>query len=107
MEARTSVRPVDLLTSPSLRSGDMVTLVGLTESLRVMQRCSTVTNAAVSLSIAPAEIPRFRAVHEELINLDEDFGSKFSGVLTDQEGRVRALWGSYSEQVMPIFRCTG
>lgn len=77
----------------------MVTLVGLTESLRVMQRRSTVTNAAVSLSIPPAEIPRFRAVHEELINLDEDFGSKFSGVLTDQEGRVRALWGSYSEQV--------
>ena len=42
---------------------------------------------------------RFRAVHEEVCKLDHDFGSTFSGVLTDDEGRVRALWGSYSEQV--------
>lgn len=44
---------------------------------------------------------RFRAVHEEVVKLDQDFGATFSGVLTDDEGRVRALWGSYAEQVRP------
>ena len=43
--------------------------------------------------------PRFRAVHEEAVKLDQDFGSSFSGILTDERGRVRALWGSYAEQV--------
>ena len=46
------------------------------------------------------QVPRFRAVHEEVIKLDQDFGSTFSGCLTDTRGRVRALWGSYAEQVM-------
>ncbi len=31
-----------------------------------------------------------------MIKLDHDFGSAFSGVLTDDAGRVRALWGSYA-----------
>ena len=39
---------------------------------------------------------RFRAVHEEVIRLDHDFGNTFSGVLADDAGRVRALWGSYA-----------
>jgi hypothetical protein len=42
---------------------------------------------------------RFRAVHEEVVKLDQDFGATFSGVLTDDQGRVRGLWGSYAEQV--------
>ncbi len=42
---------------------------------------------------------RFRAVHEEVVKLDHDFGSSFSGVLTDGAGSVRAMWASYAEQV--------
>lgn len=38
-------------------------------------------------------------MHEEVCKLDQDFGSSFSGVLTDDQGRMRALFGSYSEQV--------
>lgn len=38
-------------------------------------------------------------MHEEVVKLDQDFGATFSGVLTDDDGRVRALWGSYAEQV--------
>jgi len=41
---------------------------------------------------APAAAP-------QVVKLDHDFGTKFSGVLTDAGGRLRALWGSYSEQV--------
>lgn len=29
-----------------------------------------------------------------------DFGSTFSGVLTDEHGRVQAIWGSFSTQVL-------
>jgi len=32
--------------------------------------------------------------------LNTDFGSSFSGVLTDEQGRVQALWGSFSTQVL-------
>lgn len=33
------------------------------------------------------------------MKIDQDFGVAYSGVLADRAGRVRALWGSYSEQV--------
>ena len=33
-----------------------------------------------------------------MVKLDQDFGAAFAGVLTDDAGAVRALWGSYSEQ---------
>jgi len=38
-------------------------------------------------------------VHEEVCKLDQDFGATFSGMLTDGAGKMRALWGSYAEQV--------
>ncbi|GFR40978.1 hypothetical protein Agub_g1643, partial [Astrephomene gubernaculifera] len=98
-EARAKVRAAQLLPHPSLRRGDPVRLAGLTKHLRVMQRTSTVTNATAALTIPSAEVPRFRAVHEEVIKLDQDFGATFSGCLTDNRGRVRGLWCSYSEQV--------
>jgi hypothetical protein len=43
-------------------------LVGLTKSLRIMQRRSTVTNATVALTIPSAEVPRCAAhvaVHKQ------------------------------------------
>eukprot|EP00879_Flechtneria_rotunda_P012429 GHRR01012979.1.p1 GENE.GHRR01012979.1~~GHRR01012979.1.p1 ORF type:complete len:795 (+),score=305.94 GHRR01012979.1:778-3162(+) len=98
-EARAKVRAAQLLVSPTLARGDRCRLVGLSKSLRIMQRTSNVTSATVALTIPSAEVPRFRAVHEEVVKLDHDFGSTFSGVLTNEEGQVRALWGSYAEQV--------
>ena len=39
----------------------------------------------------------------QVVKLDQDFGSAFAGVLTDDAGAVRALWGSYSEQARPSY----
>ena len=64
-----------------------------------MARSSTVINACFSLNIAPITVPRYRAVNEEVVKLDLDFGDSFSGVLVDGQDRLRALWASYSEQV--------
>lgn len=65
----------------------------------VIQGAAT-TNAL--LAACALRCCRFRAVHEEVVKLDQDFGATFSGVLTDDDGRVRALWGSYAEQVGPL-----
>ncbi len=40
-------------------------------------------------------------VSAQVVKLDQDFGAAFAGVLTDDAGAVRALWGSYSEQASP------
>ena len=37
-------------------------------------------------------------VLRQVVKLDQDFGAAFAGVLTDDRGAVRAVWGSYSEQ---------
>ncbi|KAI3430723.1 hypothetical protein D9Q98_005309 [Chlorella vulgaris] len=97
-EARRLIRPLRLAPFPPLRRGDSVELVCLSKSLRILHRTSTVTNPATSVSIRRAEVPRFRAVHEEVVRLDLDLGME-SGVLCDRSGGVRALWCSYSEQV--------
>ena len=57
--------------------------------------CSACVQFAVRLLIT-WQRPRHGA---QVVKLDHDFGSTFSGVLTDDAGRMRALWASYSEQV--------
>jgi hypothetical protein len=57
-EARSKVCAATLLSRPPLARGDRCRLVGLTKSLRIMQRLSTVTNATVALTIPSAEVPR-------------------------------------------------
>lgn len=97
--ASAAVTSATLAPSPPLQKGDSVHLIGLSASMRPTSRTSIVTDAHHALSIPPADVPRYRATKEEVIELDMDFGSNFSGVLTDSEGRVRALWASYSKQV--------
>ncbi|CAA6661246.1 unnamed protein product [Spirodela intermedia] len=94
-----SVRAAELLPEPDLRRGDTVFLVGLSRSLQATSRKSTVTNPCAALNIGSADCPRYRATNMEVIELDTDFGSTFSGVLTDEKGRVQALWGSFSTQL--------
>ncbi|XP_050227203.1 protease Do-like 7 [Mercurialis annua] len=93
------VRAAELLPEPALHRGDSVYLVGLSRSLQATSRKSIVTNPCAALNIGSADSPRYRATNMEVIELDTDFGSTFSGVLTDEHGRVKAMWGSFSTQL--------
>ncbi|KAM5574303.1 protease Do-like 7 [Rosa sericea] len=93
------VRAAKLLPEPAIRRGDSVHLVGLSRSLQATSRKSIVTNPCAAVNISCADCPRYRATNMEVIELDTDFGSTFSGVLTDEHGRVRAIWGSFSTQL--------
>ncbi|KAH7846154.1 hypothetical protein Vadar_010545 [Vaccinium darrowii] len=99
VDGASAVHAAKLLPEPSLCRGDAVYLVGLNRSLQVTSRKSIVTNAHAAINIDPADVPRYRATNMEVIELDTDFGSTFSGVLSDEHGRVQAIWGSFSMQV--------
>ncbi|KAL8044748.1 hypothetical protein ABFX02_08G066000 [Erythranthe guttata] len=93
------VRAAQLLPEPALCRGDSVYLVGLSKSLQATSRKSFVTDPSAVLDIGSSHSPRYRATNMEVIELDSDFGSKFSGVLADELGRVHAIWGSFSNYV--------
>ena len=99
--ARESIRPIAFAPPDSAlpTRGDEVVLVGLSAQLRPMAQVSAVTDATSVAAIPSADIPRFRAVNEEVITLDMDFGYNFGGVLTDFESRMVALWASYAKPV--------
>nr|GEV71640.1 protease Do-like 7 isoform X1 [Tanacetum cinerariifolium] len=94
-----AVRAAQLLPEPALHRGESVYLVGLSRNLQATSRKSVVTNPCAALNISSADFPRYRATNMEVIELDTDFGSSFSGVLTDEQGRVKAIWGSFSTQL--------
>jgi len=96
-DGASAVHAAKLLPEPPLCRGDAIYLVGL-KSLQATSRKSTVTNAHAALNIGPADVPRYRATNLEVIELDADFGSTFSGVLSDEHGRVQAIWGRFSTQ---------
>mmetsp|Transcript_5922 Transcript_5922/g.16926 ORF Transcript_5922/g.16926 Transcript_5922/m.16926 type:complete len:1162 (-) Transcript_5922:780-4265(-) len=96
-EARRVVRAAQM-SEIEVQRGDNVWLVGLAEGHTIVRRQSTVITSTMAVAVQPPSVPRFRAVHEEVIKLDQTFGSSTSGVLTDGQARVMALWGSYSEQ---------
>lgn len=56
LPGRCQVRAAELLSSPPLKRGEVVQLVGLTKHLRVMQRTSTVINATAALNLGAAEV---------------------------------------------------
>ncbi|CAN1228024.1 Protease Do-like 7 [Linum perenne] len=93
-----TVRAAELLPEPPLRRGESVYLVGLSRSLQATSRKSIVTNPCAALNIGSADSPRYRATNMEVIELDTDFGSTFSGVLTNEHGKVQAIWASFSTQ---------
>lgn len=92
------VHAAELLPEPALCRGDRVYLVGLSKNLRAQSRKSTVTNPCLALYVHQVDRPRYGATNMEVIELDSGFGSEFTGVLCDERGKVRAIWGSFSNQ---------
>ncbi|KAM0846524.1 hypothetical protein ACQ4PT_055622 [Festuca glaucescens] len=94
------VRASKLLAEPALHRGDSVYLVGLglSGNLQVTSRKSIISSCK-AVDIRWGDCPRYRAINMEVLELDIDFGSQFSGVLTDEQGRVQALWASISSQL--------
>ena len=101
--AAAAAKVATIMCEPPLALGDAVHLVGISAALRPLGRRSHVTDAWHAPSLPVADAPRFRTTNTEVIELDDDFGGQFAGVLADvdqQNGvRVRALWASFSKQV--------
>ncbi len=98
--ARAAIRAAPCDAATPITTGEALELAGLTKDGRIARRAARVVNPGASLALSPADVPRFRAVHEEVVRLDHDFGSTFCGVLAHPvSGAVRALWASYAEQV--------
>ncbi|PWA99685.1 peptidase S1C, Peptidase S1, PA clan, PDZ-like domain protein [Artemisia annua] len=113
-----SVRAAELLPEPELRRGETVYLVDLDSGLRATSRKSVVTNPYAVMKLSFGRVPRYRATNMEFIELDtgtllfsiifiDDFSSTsdevhadlssiLAGVLTNEHGKVKALWGSFS-----------
>ncbi|MCO5609330.1 hypothetical protein L7F22_063556 [Adiantum nelumboides] len=94
-----AIRAAVLLPEPPMHRGESVHLIGLSRSLQVTSRKSVVTDPGAALKAGYSDYPRYRAMNMEVIELDTDFGHSFSGVLSDEFGRVKALWASFSTQV--------
>jgi len=77
-----------------LEEGDSVFLVGLSSAERVVSRETKVARRE-PIVLPPTHPPRFQESNLELIILD-DATPTVGGVLTDDRGRVRAFWASFS-----------
>ena len=89
----TPVKSAELNTKPLLPS-DPVWLVGLHANQRLQVHATQVA-AVDSLQIPLSRMPMFRETNLETVRLSNP-PPNMGGVLTDAEGRVRALWASFS-----------
>ena len=72
-----------------LAPGDKLHLCGLSKDGRLVKRDVSVINPNAALAVRRPDVPRFRAVHEEVVRLDHDYGA-FSGVLVHTAPRPPA-----------------
>lgn len=83
------------LSNKRLRRGDKAQFVGITHNNRLVTSETNVTDIS-SVSIPSNLIPRYRATNLEAISIDCNVSTKCnSGILTDNDGTVRALWLSF------------
>lgn len=89
----TPVRAAELNTAP-LMAGESVWLVGLNGNQRLQAHAMPVASID-PLQIPLSRVPTFRESNLESINLNNP-PPIFGGVLSDEQGRVQALWASFS-----------
>jgi S1-C subfamily serine protease len=80
--------------SEALESGDEVWLVGLGSQQRLVSRKTRVSRVEAP-RISLSDPPRFRETNIELIGLS-DSAATLGGVISDEKGRVFALWAAFS-----------
>ena len=97
----TDVRAIELCASP-LRQGDPTCLVGLSKpdffspTYQPVFMSTRVTKIQ-EVGIPALQPPRYRQINLEIIHLDNECASEGS-LLTDEQGRVQALWVSFATQ---------
>ncbi|CCF60274.1 hypothetical protein KAFR_0J02100 [Kazachstania africana CBS 2517] len=80
------------LSDKRMKRGDKAQFVGFTHNNRLVTSETVVTDIS-SVSIPSNIIPRYRATNLEAISIDSNVSTKCnSGILTDEDGTVRALW---------------
>lgn len=83
------------LSKKRVERGDKLKFIGLTNSNKLLTSDTTVTDIA-SVSIPSNLIPRYRATNLEALSIDSIVSPRcHSGILTDDDGTVRALWLSF------------
>eukprot|EP00514_Thraustochytrium_sp_LLF1b_P009657 CAMPEP_0184548398 /NCGR_PEP_ID=MMETSP0199_2-20130426/6179_1 /TAXON_ID=1112570 /ORGANISM="Thraustochytrium sp., Strain LLF1b" /LENGTH=1031 /DNA_ID=CAMNT_0026943009 /DNA_START=176 /DNA_END=3269 /DNA_ORIENTATION=+ len=76
--------------SKPVHPGDEVTFMGLTDQSEIVKQRCTVTTVARNLSL-PKQPPQFTGCNQLVIKVDKVMSS-IGGVLTDDIGKVQALW---------------
>ncbi|CCK71999.1 Nma111p KNAG_0I02140 [Huiozyma naganishii CBS 8797] len=83
------------LSEKKVNRGDKLQFIGLTQNNRIVTSETIVTDIS-SISIPSNLIPRYRATNLEAISIDCNVSNRCnSGILTDSDGTVRALWLSF------------
>ena len=78
-----------------VKHGEKLQFIGFTHNNRLVTSDTVVTDIS-SISIPSNLIPRYRATNLEAISIDCNVSTRCnSGILTDNDGTVRALWLSF------------
>ncbi|CCD25601.1 Nma111p NDAI_0F02830 [Naumovozyma dairenensis CBS 421] len=80
------------LSNERMKRGDKAQFIGYPHNNRLVTSETTVTDIS-SVSIPSNLIPRYRATNLEAISIDCNISTRCnSGILTDNDGTIRALW---------------
>ncbi|KAI8990075.1 trypsin-like cysteine/serine peptidase domain-containing protein [Pilobolus umbonatus] len=91
----TPVKPI-VFSDVELNQGDKVNFVGIGNDHSVIMKKTTVSSVS-NIGTRECSPPRWRAINVEGVKIDDSLNSQ-GGLVTDDEGRVQALWISYSSQ---------
>lgn len=83
------------LSTKRMERGEKTTFIGFTQNNRLVTSETSVTDIS-SVSIPSNLVPRYRATNLEAISIDSNVSTRCnSGILTNEDGTVRALWLSF------------